>query len=120
MFLPRVLQLLAAQHREGAAQAQALLWGADSEQELTTVGHKAREAVQAFAAELVDRYKPAASDPDPAKATAEAVEEARSQLGPGVISAPPGSVRWGLCIATGWVDRHSPVSVRGHEGLNQH
>ena|SRR5438876_10923976 len=60
------------------------------------------------------------TDPDPAKATAEAVEEARSQLGPGVISAPPGSVRWGLCIATGWVDRHSPVSVRGHEGLNQH
>ena len=49
------------------AQAQALLWGADSEQELTTVGHKAREATQAFATEVVERYKPDDPDPDPAK-----------------------------------------------------
>jgi hypothetical protein len=49
------------------AQAQTLLWGADSEQELTTVGHKAREAMQAFASELVDRYQPDGIDPDPAR-----------------------------------------------------
>ena len=48
------------------AQTQALLWGADSEQELTTIGHKTREAMQAFATELVERYAPPGVDPDPA------------------------------------------------------
>lgn len=36
------------------------------ETELTTVGHKAREAMQAFATELIDMYSPADVEPDPA------------------------------------------------------
>ena len=35
------------------------------ETELTTVGHKAREAMQEFATELVDRYGPTAVEPNP-------------------------------------------------------
>ena len=48
-------------------QAEDLLWVADSENELTTVGHKAREAMQRFATEAVERYKPENPDPDPTK-----------------------------------------------------
>jgi hypothetical protein len=48
------------------AEAEALLWRADSDRELTTVGHKAREAVQQFATTLVDRFHPPEVDPDPA------------------------------------------------------
>lgn len=39
-------------------QAEELLWSADSSQQLTSVGHHCREAVQEFAAILVERYKP--------------------------------------------------------------
>lgn len=41
------------------AEADALLWRADSEREFTTVGHKVREALQEFATEAVERYEPA-------------------------------------------------------------
>jgi hypothetical protein len=47
------------------SEAEALLWGADSEREFTTVGHKAREAMQEFATEVVHRYQPADADPNP-------------------------------------------------------
>ncbi|MGN6202575.1 MAG: hypothetical protein ACTHNY_09240 [Solirubrobacterales bacterium] len=38
------------------AEAAKLMWGSESEAELTTIGHKAREAVQAFTSGLVARY----------------------------------------------------------------
>lgn len=38
-------------------EAVDLLWGADAQRELTTVGHKSREAMQAFAAALVERHE---------------------------------------------------------------
>lgn len=40
------------------SEADALLWHADSEREFTTVGHKVREALQEFATEGVERYRP--------------------------------------------------------------
>lgn len=40
-------------------EAVDLLWGADAQRELTTIGHKCREAMQAFAAALVERHAPA-------------------------------------------------------------
>ena len=40
------------------AEAETILWSSDSEQQLTTIGHLCREAVQEFAATLVDQYKP--------------------------------------------------------------
>jgi hypothetical protein len=49
------------------AEAQALLWAADSEQELTTVGHKAREGMQAFASEVLERYPVSGADSDVTK-----------------------------------------------------
>lgn len=47
------------------AEADALLWRADSQSELTTVGHKAREALQEFASEVVERFAPPDVAPDP-------------------------------------------------------
>jgi len=49
------------------SDAERRLWGADSDNELTTVGLRAREAMQTFATELVARYQPPDPDPDPAK-----------------------------------------------------
>lgn len=40
------------------AQAEALLWSSDTNDQLTTIGHLCREAVQLFATSLVVRYKP--------------------------------------------------------------
>jgi hypothetical protein len=48
------------------AEADALLWRADSEREFTTVGHKVREALQHFATEAVDRYRPSEVEANPA------------------------------------------------------
>ena len=48
------------------AEAETLLWGADGEREFTTVGHKAREAMQEFATEVVQRYQPPDADENPA------------------------------------------------------
>jgi hypothetical protein len=39
------------------AEAAELLWASDSQQQLTTIGHLCREAIQAFATGLVDRYQ---------------------------------------------------------------
>lgn len=44
------------------AEAARKLWASDSEQQLTTIGHLCREAMQAFATALVDRYQPPGVD----------------------------------------------------------
>lgn len=49
------------------AEAEQMLWSTDSRTELTTIGHKCREAMRAFATELVDKYQPSGADPDRAK-----------------------------------------------------
>jgi hypothetical protein len=47
-------------------EAVDLLWGADSDRELSTIGHKCREAVQEFASALVERHNPPDVNPDKA------------------------------------------------------
>jgi hypothetical protein len=49
------------------SQAAELLWGSDSEQQLTMVGHLCREAMQEFATALVDRHQPPGVDTDKAR-----------------------------------------------------
>jgi hypothetical protein len=49
------------------AQAEVLLWGTDSEQQLTTIGHICREAIQEFATALVNRFQPPDAATDKAK-----------------------------------------------------
>lgn len=44
--------------------ASELLWHSESQSELTTIGHKCREAMQLFAAELVGEVDPPDADPD--------------------------------------------------------
>ena len=44
------------------AQAEAILWSSDSEQQLTTIGHLCREALQEFAMALVNEFKPTGVD----------------------------------------------------------
>ena len=39
-------------------EAEDMLWGSDSESQLTTIGHLCREASQEFATHLVEQYKP--------------------------------------------------------------
>jgi hypothetical protein len=39
-------------------EAESMLWGSDSKQQLTTIGHLCREAVQEFATALVERHHP--------------------------------------------------------------
>jgi hypothetical protein len=46
------------------SDAERRLWAADSESELTMIGLRAREAMQAFATEVVARYQPPDPDPD--------------------------------------------------------
>lgn len=46
------------------AGAETKLWGSDSEQQLTTIGHLCREAMQEFATALVDKNQPPGVDPD--------------------------------------------------------
>ena len=46
------------------ANAETMLWASDSEQQLTTIGHLCREALQEFATVLVDQYKPPNVDQD--------------------------------------------------------
>jgi hypothetical protein len=48
------------------AEAEALLWSAESEREFTTIGHKTREAMQEFATEIVRTYNPPDVDSNPA------------------------------------------------------
>lgn len=40
------------------SEAEALLWISDSQNQLTTIGHLCREAIQEFATTLVDQFKP--------------------------------------------------------------
>ncbi len=49
------------------SEAADHVWGAESPNELTAIGHKAREAMQAFATELVERHQPPDVNPDPTK-----------------------------------------------------
>jgi hypothetical protein len=62
------------------AQAESLLWGDDSQRDLTTIGHLCREAMQAFATALVDRFAPGDAPGEPAKTKSrmEAVLKARA------------------------------------------
>lgn len=46
------------------AEAESILWSTDSEEQLTTIGHLCREAVQEFATALVDRHKPVGVEPE--------------------------------------------------------
>ena len=46
--------------------AESLLWRADSEREFTTIGHKVREALQAFATAAVEQHQPPTVEADPA------------------------------------------------------
>ena len=49
------------------AEAESLLWSGDSERQFTTIGHLCREAIQIFATELVDQFKPSDVEADPAR-----------------------------------------------------
>lgn len=49
------------------AQAEAALWGEDSANQFTTIGHLCREAIQEFAEVLVNKYKPQSINPDKTK-----------------------------------------------------
>ncbi len=44
------------------AEAAAKMWASDTEQQLTTIGHLCREAMQTFATALVDRHQPPGVD----------------------------------------------------------
>ena len=44
------------------SMAESLLWGDDSEEQLTTVGHLCREAMQEFAEVLVNEFRPSGVD----------------------------------------------------------
>lgn len=48
--------------------AESLLWADANERELTTIGHKAREAMQSFATAPVEEHQPPGVDADPARA----------------------------------------------------
>lgn len=66
------------------SSAEDLLWGTDTEQQLTTIGHLCREAVQEFTSVLIDHHKPANVTDDKTKTVARlrAILEAKSdQLG---------------------------------------
>lgn len=52
------------------SQAEALLWGSDSQHQLTAVGHLCREAVQEFGTELIERYRPPGAPANPANTVA--------------------------------------------------
>lgn len=51
-------------------QAEDLLWGEDSPQQLTSIGHLCREAMQEFADALAVKFKPPEFDPDKAHTVA--------------------------------------------------
>jgi len=48
------------------SEAESLLWGSDSQQQLTTIGHICREAMQEFVASCVECFNPPGVDPDKA------------------------------------------------------
>jgi len=72
------------------AEAAELLWGSDSERQLTTIGHLTREAVQEFATALIERHQPPGAPPEPIKTVARLralIEQQRSALGKGQVAA---------------------------------
>lgn len=65
-------------------EAADLLWGPAADTEMTTIGHKTREAVQEFASALVGIHQIADAPPDPAKTVARlqaVVDSHRERLG---------------------------------------
>jgi hypothetical protein len=50
--------------------AEKALWSSDSSQQMTTIGHLCREAMQHFASELVERHRPSDAPTDPSKTVA--------------------------------------------------
>jgi hypothetical protein len=66
------------------AEAEQLLFGHDPESQLATIGFKLRDATQAFAAALVEQYKPSREERDPTRVKnrlKSVVETYKSQLG---------------------------------------
>ena len=62
---------------------ESLLRQSDPQDDLTTIGHKAREALQQFATALVERHKPPDVDSDPAKTINRlraVIEQCRGQI----------------------------------------
>lgn len=49
------------------SEAVDLLWASDSNDHLTAIGHKTREAMQEFATALVERHRPPDANQDPTK-----------------------------------------------------
>ena len=65
-------------------EAEDVVWQADAPRALTTIGHLCREAMQLFASELIRRYQPTGSDPEPAHDVARiraVLDLAKIQLG---------------------------------------
>jgi hypothetical protein len=62
-----VLKAAAPVAYEKWAEAERLLWSANSSNELSTIGHKLREALQDFATALVETHGPAVVNTDPTK-----------------------------------------------------
>lgn len=52
------------------SEAETLLWSSDSQERLTTIGHLCREALQEFAAALVEQHQPPSVDQDKAHTVA--------------------------------------------------
>lgn len=72
-----------AAHRKWSEAAEQL-WASDSQQQLTTIGHLCREAIQEFANMLVERHQPPGVDQDKAhdiNRIQAVLEQHRSQLG---------------------------------------
>jgi hypothetical protein len=69
---------------ERLAAAHQMLWQANPQTDLTTIGHKLREAIQQFATSMVEIHQPPEVDPDPAKAKSRlraVIETNRDRLG---------------------------------------
>jgi hypothetical protein len=69
---------------ERLAAAQQMLWQANPQDDLTTIGHKLREAIQQFATSMVEIHRPPDVDSDPAKTTSRlraVIETNRDRLG---------------------------------------
>jgi hypothetical protein len=69
---------------ERLAAAEQMLWQANPQDDLTTIGHKLREAIQQFATSMVETHRPPDVEPDPAKAKSRlraVVETNRDRLG---------------------------------------
>jgi hypothetical protein len=52
------------------SEAEVLLWGDDTERNLTMIGHLCRESIQEFATSLILLTKTTGADPDPTKTVA--------------------------------------------------